>query len=323
MLDALIELGVLPEFMIEGCNYQCIGLCGNLKAQEGVIISAQQDHFVKVMLSDGLVAYVQKSAAVMRMVSFEQLEQLHKLERKIDAGFSAVRNEQDNAMYSMYEVPLLLAFSRPSGGWFAQWWKDKYKLHFVCPVCGKKGATGQGGKGYSLTVTKEYVLQIAQLSKYTLQALEVISLLTPLPLPHLSKLADYLPSDALIGNMVSQLQRAEKTIAQNTKRFDVTNNPVGNDTVVGASAVPTAVVVTLEHVRSLKELLQRVKGGESIPPTRAGLTFARCRRLGDCAWVCSAVTDTGTGTGSLVPSSCQVRFESEGNACVGLRLEMK
>lgn len=88
-------------------------------------------------------------------------------------------------------------------------------MHFICPMCGVKAQSGKQKRGYKLRLTDERVLAASRYLGYTLEALQLISLMTSVPLPHLADLAAYLPSKAnvLTGDLNTVLLNAKEILA--------------------------------------------------------------------------------------------------------------
>jgi hypothetical protein len=69
--------------------------------------------------------------------------------------------------------------------------------------------------GYKLQATHAWVRHVNKAVALGLKALSVISLVTPLPLPGLGALADYLPTvilDALVSIAEDKLETAQKLL---------------------------------------------------------------------------------------------------------------
>ena len=191
----------------------------------------------------------------------------------------------------------------------------------------------RGKEGYKLMVTKQWVVKLSKLLAYTLKALEVISLLTPLALPHLSDLSQYLPKElaSIDIDLSKEVPRLKDAVSKAQKMFDskvVVNQ--GAQGVIASAATTSAVtttsiakpertpVITVDCVQSLIEILQLVEGKEMVlPPKHSGLSRAICSAKGHCAWVCEG---EGEGGGE---GGCKGQFEEKGNDCLGVNIERK
>lgn len=162
-------------------------------------------------------------------------------------------------------------------------------LNFVCPVCARTAASGPRGKGYELTVTRQWIHRHRHTIAAGLRVLSVLSLVSPLPLPGLGDLSDYLPDIS-----------AESSTAQ-----DIEGQL---ETSPGASAPPLVRVrIGLEYATAVREML--LAAGEDFPPRRTGLVRVVCRDSGECAWVC----DREEGR-------CRAAFQEHGTACQAVQM---
>jgi hypothetical protein len=229
----------------------------------------------------------------------EQLQQLQ-------ASLNAIRAAEDANSYGLHEVPLLVvvvpvAHKGTLKDVVRRSLYEVYRLHFCCPACGTRAASGPNQHGYKLRSATGGAKQAFKLLKVTLFALQVASLSTPLPLPHLAELTQWLSIEEteavsfatcclrrkLKGNIIATIADAraalEKELASNHK----------------------APSVTREHVSSVKTLL--LKAGESIPPKHSGLAPVVCAGTRECAWVCAACSDT---------------YRERGNACLAVSITL-
>jgi hypothetical protein len=196
---------------------------------------------------------------------------------------------------------------------------ESWTLHFACPVCAQPADSGPKGVGYKLQATHAWVRHVDKAVALGLKALSVISLVTPLPLPGLGTLADYLPTaslDALVGTAEDKLKTAQKQLkglekSVNTKAPTVGKLPNAAAAVRTAAAGPAAALspvrVDLDYVGTIREVLLALK--ETPPQLKhAGLVRAVCKEKGECAWVCR------TG-------NCKTTFEKEGVMCQKIKME--
>jgi hypothetical protein len=182
---------------------------------------------------------------------------------------------------------------------------ETWRLHFACPVCAKPAASGPGGEGYEMRATRKWVKRVTQALTFAIHALRLISLVTPLPLPGLGHLTDFLPSDTMstLKDAKKDLKDAQKEAKKVQKHGNTSASAVqklqgGMDTQAGTA---DPVEISLDFVTAIREVLLALK--ESSPPKHTGLSRAVCRARGECAWVCA-----GSG-------ACGAKFEMEGSAC--------
>jgi hypothetical protein len=248
---------------------------------------------------------------------------LHRELEHIRQELKAVRTVQDNTLYGVYDVPLLPIITHYEGKGVLDAVKglayESWTLHFACPVCAKPAASGPKGEGYKLQATHAWVRQVNKAVALGLKALSVISLVTPLPLPGLGTLADYLPTaslDALVSTAEGKLNTAQKQLKGLEKRVNTKAQTVGKlpnaaAAVSTAAADPAAALspvrVDLDYVGTIREVLLALK--ETPPQLKhAGLVRAVCRDKGECAWVCK-------------DSTCRALFEGKGVACQKINME--
>jgi hypothetical protein len=296
--------------------------------------SAEVKDALKQVLSDEL-ALLQQCVADGREESRQALQQLaeklnttmpselHRELEYIRQELKAVRTVQDNTLYGVYDVPLLPIITHYEGKGVLDAVKglayESWTLHFACPVCAKPAASGPKGEGYKLQATHAWVRHVNKAVSLGLKALSVISLVTPLPLPGLGTLADYLPTaslDALVSSVDDRLETTQKQLqgvekGANTSAHSVGKLPNAAAAVSTAAADPAAALspvrVDLDYVGTIREVLLALK--EAPPQLRhAGLVRAVCREKGECAWVCKA-------------STCRALFEEKGVVCQKIKME--
>jgi hypothetical protein len=296
--------------------------------------SAEVKDALKQALSDEL-ALLQECAAESREENRQALQQLaeklnttmpselHRELEHIRQELKAVRTVQDNTLYGVYDVPLLPVITHYEGKGVLDAVKglayESWTLHFACPVCAKPAGSGPKGEGYKLQATHAWVRHVNKALALGLKALSVISLVTPLPLPGLGTLADYLPTaslDALVSTAEDKLKMAQKQLKGLEKSVNTKAQTVGK-LPNAAAAISTAaadlgaalspVRVDLDYVRTIREVLLALK---EAPPqlTHAGLVRAVCRDKGECAWVCRAGT-------------CRALFQKEGVVCQKIKMQ--
>jgi hypothetical protein len=227
--------------------------------------------------------------------------------QQLQASLDAVRAAQDADSYKLHEVPLLVEVvatqpKRTLSDGLKRCLYEVHRLHFCCPACGTRAASGPNKQGYELRSTRDWVQQAARVLKVTLFALQVASLVTPLPLPRLAELGELLPvSDA-----------KAVTEALDFVREQVEGNVVATIGEVRAAlenqltpAQLQALSVTREHVSSVRALL--LKAGDSIPPKHSGLAPVVSAGTRECAWVCAGCSDT---------------YRERGNACLAVKISL-
>jgi hypothetical protein len=149
--------------------------------------------------------------------------------------------------------------------------------------------------------TRAWVRHVNKALALGLKALSVISLVTPLPLPRLGALANYLPTaslDALVSSAEDRLETAQKQLkgvekGANTSAQSVGKLPNAAAAVSTAATDPAAALspvrVDLDYVGTIREVLLALK--ETPPQLKhAGLVHAVCREKGECrAGTCRAL----------------------------------
>jgi hypothetical protein len=226
--------------------------------------------------------------------------------QQLQARLDALRAAQDADSYGLHEVPLLVEVeaAQPKGtvkDAAKRCLYEVHRLHFCCPVCGTRAASGPNKHGYELRSTWGWVQQAARALKVTLFALQVASLVTPLPLPRLAELGELLPiSDAKA--VAGALDFVRKQVQVNATAT------IGAVRAAMEQLTPAqlqALSVTREHVSSVRALL--LKAGDSIPPRDTGLAPVMCVDTRECAWVCAGCTDT---------------YRDLGNACLAVKITL-
>jgi hypothetical protein len=226
---------------------------------------------------------------------------------QLQASLDAVRAAQDADSYGLYEVPLLVEVeaAQPKGtvrDAAKRCLYEIHRLHFCCPACGKRAASGPNQHGYELRSTRGWVQQAARVLKVTLFALQVASLVTPLPLPRLAELGDLLPvSDA--EAVAGALDFVRKQVQGNaTATIGAVRDAVEKQLT---SAQLQALSVAREHVSSVRALL--LKASDGIPPKDSGLAPVVCAGTRECAWVCAGCSDT---------------YRERGSACLAVKISL-
>jgi hypothetical protein len=226
--------------------------------------------------------------------------------QQLQASLDAVRAAQDADSYGLHEVPLLVevAAAQPTGtvkDAAKRCLYEIHRLHFCCPACGKRAASGPNKHGYELRSTRGWVQQAARVLKVTLFALQVASLVTPLPLPRLAELAELLPvADAKA--VAGALDFVRKQVQDNTT---ATIGAVRAAMEQLPPAQLQALSVTREHVSSVRALL--LKASDGIPPKDSGLAPVVCAGTRECAWVCAG---------------CSGTYRERGNACLAVKISL-
>jgi hypothetical protein len=235
-----------------------------------------------------------------------------------------------NTTFGVYDVPLLAILSYPKKSTTGTVkaalkgtvtamkelvYEEEVRLHFACPVCATPAASGPKGKGYKLLATRKWVKKVNTALSYSLQALRLISLVTPLPLPGVGMLSEYLPA----GDISSLSEGLEAVHAVAGQLGGAASRDV--QTVSAASSLaPAAVRVNLEYIDAIQSILLAVQ--ESSPPKRTGLVRAHCQATGECAWVCCGAQGlVGKTESDSAESACKARYEKEGSHCQRIKLD--
>jgi ElaB/YqjD/DUF883 family membrane-anchored ribosome-binding protein len=238
--------------------------------------------------------------------------ELHRELQHIRRELKVLRTVQNHTLYGVYDVPLLPIITHYEGKGVFDTLRDlayeTWTLHFACPVCAQPAPSGPKGEGYKLQATHAWVRRVNKAVALGLKALSVMSLLGPVPLPGLGKLADYLPTgsfDKLREGAEEALKNAQKGLKKVEKGANTSAQAVGQ--LSAAAAAPSPVRVDLDYVHTIREVLLALK---ETPPTlkHTGLVRAICGDKGECAWVCK------TG-------ACKALFELDGFFCLRIKME--
>jgi hypothetical protein len=227
--------------------------------------------------------------------------------QQLQASLDAVRATLDSDSYGLHEVPLLVEVvaTLPKGtvrDAAKRCLYEVHRLHFCCPACGTRAASGPNKHGYELRSTRGWVQQAARVLKVTLFALQVASLVTPLPLPRLAELGELLPiSDAKA--VAGALDFVRKQIQGNATATIGAVHAALEKQLTAAQL--QALSVTREHVSSVRALL--LKAEDSIPPKHSGLAPVVCAVTRECAWVCA---------------KCEDSYRERGNACLAVKISL-
>jgi hypothetical protein len=281
---------------------------------------------LKQALSDDLVQ-LQQSVTEGQEEHREALEQLvakvdtsapselHRELQHIRKELQIVRTVQNNTLYRVYEVPLLPVIARYESGGVLDAVKslayETWTLHFACPVCAQPAPSGPKGKGYQLKATHAWVRRVNKAVALGLKALSVMSLLGPVPLPGLGKLADYLPTgsmDKLREGAEKALKNAQKSLKKVQIGANTSAQAMGelSDAATAAhlAATTSPVRVDLDYVTAIREVLLALKE-TPLTVVHAGLERVICERTKECAWVCK---------------TCKDQFMQEGVACQRIKM---
>jgi hypothetical protein len=284
-------------------------------------LSAQQVQEA-VMTECQRLVELEKLAVAAELREFEEVlaAQEHRLDQ-LETTVGTVQTIQENDHYSVYKVPFLAEVvpSDAKGTWkdaVRRQVCDVLRLHFYCPACGLRAASGKNHHGYLLAVPKGWVRTAVVTLEVTLFALQVASLFTPLPLPRLAEIVQYLPVDTSASQVmldtVAHLQEraqdatTEPAAQQQVSDWLTTQRKLCAENLGPAPAqAPQRPVVTRSHVAAVRELLLQAK--ESVPPKHSGLVFAEHTGSKECAWVCVG---------------CQDKFVKEGKKCLKIEVEL-
>jgi Sec-independent protein translocase protein TatA len=245
--------------------------------------------------------------------------ELHRELQNIRQELQVVRTVQNNTLYGVYDVPLLPVIARYESESVLDAVKglayETWTLHFACPVCAQPAPSGPKSKGYQLQATHAWVRRVNKAVALGLKALSVMSLLGPVPLPGLGKLADYLPTGSfnkLTKGAENTLKTAQEGLEKMQEGLQKLEDAVNTSAetmgqLSAATAALRPVVVDLDYVQTIREILLALK--ESPPALQyTGLVRATCRKKGECAWVCKI-------------GACKAHFELEGVACQKIQME--
>jgi hypothetical protein len=196
-----------------------------------------------------------------------------------------LQNTQDNLVYSVYDLPFLaeLVPAQPTGKWvdyFRRKAFEVFRLHFYCPVCGKRAETGKNGKGYKFCVTRDWVKKARTGLETAGVVLELLSLASGLPIPRVTELIVNLIPTAECISVVDALKKMQQDCEQLAN--------ADSESTVGLKSwrrdEAAGIVLTRAHVAAVRSLL--IAAGDKIPPEQVGLVKATCTHTGECAWVC-------------------------------------
>jgi hypothetical protein len=128
-------------------------------------------------------------AGELRVVQAALLEQEVRVD-SLEEVVRTVETAQENDHYSVYDVPFLAEVvpADAKGTWkdaVRRQLCDVVRMHFYCPACGLRAASGKNHHGYMISVPKGWVRTAVVTLEVTLFALQVASLFTPVPLPRL------------------------------------------------------------------------------------------------------------------------------------------
>jgi hypothetical protein len=264
----------------------------------------QAQHFERVTTPFGLEVFVDKTAAMNCMPSFERWKS-----DRLNSDISAIRKIQRDNIYKVHEIPLLLAITQPTVGFFSRIFQKVYRLHFVCPVCGRKGVTtGTDGDGFAFKIARDKVVKVQKCLEFTLKAIQILSLACPGgSMPHLADLASYLPNnESIVKFGVDRLRAEVERVVQANATREEFRGAVAEHAGHGAIG---AMEVSLDDVSLIKDLISAA----NAKPTDSGLMPVWFQER-DCAWVCKE-------TKSANAKDCAGRFRREGPACLSIRAE--
>lgn len=347
VLESLFTLGLSQDLSHRQCEWK--GLI-DLAPYEAAIRRLQGQYFTVTTNAEGIQVCMENSTARNYTVSVQSLH------APLSHSASKVDYKQQflvDGAFQVHKLPLLLSISQPHRqgvrGHFAEAHPDLYRLHFICPLCGVKAPSGKDGRGYKLRMTEERAVAATKYQSYALQALQLISQLTPMPLPYLNHLADYLPCEELIVKcgLKHALSAAQEhvTASENAKKFRKHNRKGVNVKFEVPTKTVGEIEFQLEDVQMVLDLLEAV--GDPGRPRLSGLKQVYSGSLG--AWVCNCTDDdsvaadnistsgidtiadrTGSGrtspaghkVGNLLPvhtrHNCRKHFLQHSNACLKL-----
>jgi hypothetical protein len=288
--------------------------------ERGATLSAQQ-------LQDAAMEECQRLVERERQAVAAELREVQEALLSQEQRLDAVQTVQENARYSVHKVPFLAEVvpAEPKGTWndaVRRQVCDVLRLYFYCPACGHRAASGRNHHGYLISVPKGWVRTAVVTLEVTLFALQVASLFTPLPLPRLAEIVQYLPVDTsasqVMLDLVAQLQErasdraTESTAQQQVSDWLTAQRQLQAQTQApplqagqAPSQSPQKPVITRSHVAAVRELLIQAKDG--IPPDHSGLEFVKHSASEECAWVCVG---------------CQDKFAKEGKKCLKIEVEL-
>jgi hypothetical protein len=276
-------------------------------------------------LSDAVVAECERLVERERQILGDEFEEMRLRLNQLQATLHVVKAVQENDHYTVYDVPFLaeVVVAEAKGTWkdaARRQLCDALRLHFYCPACGHRAACGPKHHGYLLTVPKGWVRTAVVTLEVTLIALQVASLFTPIPLPRLAEIVQYLPVDTsasqVMLDLVAHLQErasggttesgAEQQIsdwltAQRQLHAQARQTPQTS----GHLEAPTRPVITRGHMAAVRELL--IQANDTIPPKHSGLVPVEHAASKECAWVCVG---------------CRDKFASEGKKCLKIEMQL-
>ena len=263
----------------------------------------------------------------------QRIEEIIRRVKDLQRNVNVVRTTQVDALYRLQDLPLLLSVTDPDSSGMVDWVQRRYakvfRVHCVCPVCGKKAPSGRNNTGYKLIITKDWVVKLTNVLTVLLKALHIVSLASPVPLPHLADLATYLPKDtsimkrglttlleetqAMVEGHFGELRENDELPAAAENAFNVAiTNPNAPSNSSGASSVvfedppledqQLSFSVTLEYVTSVISLLNMME--DTVPPEHSELCPVRHKELDQFAWVCK---DSTAGIDSPAPLRAPTR----------------
>ena len=252
---------------------------------------------------------------------------------------TAVCNHQKNAIYSVFDMPLLLNIEKSIGkgiwGKGKRIFKDVYEISFLCPVCGTKGNV------YKKEVKKTWVIRLVNVLKYSLMAIQVISCFTPIPLPRLSKVMNLIPNDFLedinetiknIENILPEeaIQEIKNSLYVQKEQFinsiqsKSPSNELTWESIKQQSITACVPVFSFNDICYIKYLFQEVLG-DSVPPMNSGLERVYNEKEGSCAWVCMPCDNdnNNTNNNNNNHSDCYNNFLENGLDCLAIKISLE
>jgi hypothetical protein len=273
-----------------------------------VLLDNQDQHFERAVLAEGTVAWIHTFVVGSRMPDEDQvvarLEKRLKLQHEFNVNTHVLR---------MHQHPLLYCVTQPDAtgltGWFQRMYANVYRMHFVCTVCGRKAPSGESRSGYRIVLLKKATRDLQKCVGYTLTALELISLLTPVPLPHLADIADYVPSESVISEHALRcvIDKCKSAVRRN---MQLPREKGIGDVGLGAH---NEISVDSKDVNMLESLLERA-GDDSHAPIFTGLKMVWFGQ-DQYGWVCDP--DHMLPLAEHLPANyCQARFQECGDKCL-------
>jgi hypothetical protein len=237
---------------------------------------------VDVVDGDGSIAPTEVSALRAEVAKLTNTVQRHTHE------IAATKNIVENTILQIYHFPYLaqLVPAEDKGtvkDSARQLVTEAFRLHFYCPVCKKRARAGQNGKGYHVRITHEWVKNAASGLKVAATTLQILSLVSGLPIPRVGEILQTLPVTESFGatKAVQSLRDAAAELANaksgTTKRVTQWENVDGNEFV--------PPVIEPGHIDAVKNLLDMVE--DNYPPKLSGLVKVVRQSTQECAWVCA------------------------------------